>query len=41
MEILKERSWPEGIVKAVGGHAFYTKIPRETPMERAILAATS
>ena len=39
MEILKERGWPEGIVKAVGGHAFYTKIPRETPMERAILAA--
>ena len=39
MEILKERGWPEGIVKAVGGHAFYTKIPREMPMERAILAA--
>jgi len=39
MEILRERGWPENIVKAVGGHAFYTKIPRETPMERAILAA--
>jgi putative nucleotidyltransferase with HDIG domain len=39
MEILRERGWPENIVKAIGGHAFYTKIPRETPMEKAILAA--
>jgi putative nucleotidyltransferase with HDIG domain len=39
MEILRERGWPEPIVKAVGGHAFYTNIPRMTPMEKAILAA--
>ena len=39
MEILKERGWPEEIVRAVGGHAFYTGIPRVTPMEKAILAA--
>jgi putative nucleotidyltransferase with HDIG domain len=39
MEILRARSWPEPIVKAVGGHAFYSGIARETPMERAILAA--
>src|SRR5512143_2922184 len=39
MEILRERGWPEPIVKAVGGHAFYTGIARETPMEHAILAA--
>ena len=39
MEILRERGWPEPIVRAVGGHAFYTGIARETPMERAILAA--
>jgi putative nucleotidyltransferase with HDIG domain len=39
MEILRERGWPEPIVKAVGGHAFYTGIARATPMERAILAA--
>jgi putative nucleotidyltransferase with HDIG domain len=39
MEILRERGWPEPIVKAVGGHAFYTGIARETPMERAIVAA--
>ncbi len=39
MEILRERAWPEDLVKAIGGHAFYTGIPRETPMEKAILAA--
>jgi putative nucleotidyltransferase with HDIG domain len=39
MEILRARGWPEPIIKAVGGHAFYTNIPRTTPMERAILAA--
>ena len=39
MEILKERGWPGELIKAVGGHAFYTGIPRETPMEKAILAA--
>jgi len=39
MEILRERGWPEVIVKAVGAHAFYTGVPRETPMEKAIVAA--
>lgn len=39
MEILRERGWPERIVRAVGAHADYTKIPRETPLERAIVAA--
>src|SRR5512144_1844847 len=39
MEILRERGWPEPIVKAVGGHAFYTGIARETPLEKAIVAA--
>jgi putative nucleotidyltransferase with HDIG domain len=39
MEILRERGWPEHVIKAIGGHAFYTNIPRETPMEKAILAA--
>jgi putative nucleotidyltransferase with HDIG domain len=39
MEILRQRGWPEDLIRAVGGHAFYTGIPRETPMEKAILAA--
>lgn len=39
MEILRDRGWPEDLIRAIGSHAFYTGIPRETPMERAILAA--
>ena len=39
MEILRQRGWPEDLIRAVGAHAFYTGIPRETPMEKAILAA--
>jgi putative nucleotidyltransferase with HDIG domain len=39
MEILRERGWPEDIVKAVGAHAPYTGIAPETPMQRAIVAA--
>ncbi len=39
MEILRQRGWPEPVIKAIGAHAFYTGIPRETRMEKAILAA--
>lgn len=39
MEILRERGWPEPLIRAIGGHAFYTGIERRTPMERGILAA--
>ena len=39
MEILRQRGWPEDVIRAIGGHAFYTGIPRETTMEKAILAA--
>jgi len=39
MEILRERGWPERIVRAVGAHADYTNLPRESPLERAIVAA--
>ena len=39
MEILRGRGWPEEIIRAVGGHAFYTNIERKTRMEKAILAA--
>ena len=38
MEILRAEGWPEKVVLAIGGHAFYTGIPRETPMARALLA---
>jgi putative nucleotidyltransferase with HDIG domain len=39
MEILRARGWSDAIVTAVGAHAFYTGIARETPMQKAILAA--
>jgi putative nucleotidyltransferase with HDIG domain len=39
MEILRERGWPDELVRAVGGHAFYTGIERTTPVMKAILAA--
>jgi putative nucleotidyltransferase with HDIG domain len=39
MEILRERGWPEEIVRAVGAHTSYTGIRPETPLERAIVAA--
>jgi predicted hydrolase (HD superfamily) len=39
MEILQAGGWPEEIIRAVGGHAFYTGIERSTPMARALLAA--
>ena len=39
MEILRERGWPETVVRAVASHAFYTNVPRQTPMEKAIVAA--
>jgi predicted hydrolase (HD superfamily) len=39
MEILRERGWPEPIIRGVGAHAPYTDVKPETPMERAIVAA--
>jgi predicted hydrolase (HD superfamily) len=39
MEILRERGWPEPIVRGIGAHASYTGIAPESPMERAIVAA--
>ena len=39
MEILRERGWPELIVRGVAAHANYSGIVPESPMERAIVAA--
>lgn len=39
MQILRERGWPERIVRGVGAHAPYVDFAPESPMERAIVAA--
>jgi putative nucleotidyltransferase with HDIG domain len=39
MEILRERGWPDELIQAIGAHALYTGIARDTPMKKAILAA--
>jgi putative nucleotidyltransferase with HDIG domain len=38
MKILRERGWPEEVIQAVGGHATYTGILRETLMAKALFA---
>ncbi len=37
-EILRQRGYPEEIVRAILGHADYTGVPRDTPMARALYA---
>jgi putative nucleotidyltransferase with HDIG domain len=37
-EILKERSYPEEIRKAIMSHAEYTGVTRDTPMEKTLFA---
>jgi putative nucleotidyltransferase with HDIG domain len=39
MEILRERGWPERIVRGIGAHASYTGITCDSPLEKAIVAA--
>ncbi len=39
MLILRERGWPEVVVRGVGAHASYSDVKPESPMERAIVAA--
>jgi putative nucleotidyltransferase with HDIG domain len=39
MEILRQRGWPERVVRGVGAHAPYTDVRPESPLERAIVAA--
>jgi putative nucleotidyltransferase with HDIG domain len=38
MRILRERGYPEEIVEAIGSHADYMNIPRDTPLKKAIYA---
>lgn len=38
MEILRERGWPEEIVDAVGSHANYSGIPRDTLLKKTLFA---
>jgi putative nucleotidyltransferase with HDIG domain len=37
-KILRERGWPEDMVKAIQGHASYTGVPRDTLMAKALFA---
>ncbi|HXD50000.1 MAG TPA: HD domain-containing protein [Gemmatimonadaceae bacterium] len=36
--ILRERGWPEDVLRAIMGHAAYTNVPRETRMAQALFA---
>lgn len=36
--ILRERGWPEPLIRAIAGHADYMGVPRDTPMARALYA---
>jgi len=36
--VLRERGWPEDVIEVVASHADYMKIPRDTPLKKAIYA---
>jgi putative nucleotidyltransferase with HDIG domain len=38
MRILREHGWPEEMITAIGGHATYLNIPRETEMAKTLFA---
>lgn len=39
MAILRERGWPEVVVRGIGAHASYSDVKPESPLEKAIVAA--
>jgi putative nucleotidyltransferase with HDIG domain len=38
MRILAERGWPQEMIQAIGGHAQYLNIPRDTPLAKTLFA---
>ena len=38
MRILRERGWPDEMIHAIGGHAQYLNIPRDTPLSKTLFA---
>jgi putative nucleotidyltransferase with HDIG domain len=38
MEILRERGWPEHVIRAMAGHSDHTGVPRDTLMAKTLYA---
>jgi putative nucleotidyltransferase with HDIG domain len=38
MNLLREQGWPEEMIHAIGGHAQYLHIPRESPLDKTLFA---
>jgi putative nucleotidyltransferase with HDIG domain len=38
MGVLREQGWPEAMIHAIGGHAQYLHIPRESRLDKALFA---
>lgn len=38
VEFLREKGWPEDVLRAILGHATYSGVPRDTPMARTLFA---
>jgi putative nucleotidyltransferase with HDIG domain len=38
MSVLREQGWPEGLIHAIGGHAHYLHIPRESLLDKTLFA---